>query len=107
MLLIHVLNPNPLLLLSLTHMNSSIKYGNKHENFPMVIFFSYTFLYCSLFHLPQGLGIIVCKVYGKIYIRYSLNEINSGCDILVATPGRLLDYIRTGKVRHMINELRA
>jgi superfamily II DNA/RNA helicase len=87
-------------------MSSSIKYGNKQESFPTVIFFSYIYIIHFLL-FAQGLGIIVCKVYGKIYIRYSLNEINSGCDILVATPGRLLNYIQTGKIRLMINELRA
>ncbi|KAI9496516.1 P-loop containing nucleoside triphosphate hydrolase protein [Zychaea mexicana] len=39
-----------------------------------------------------------CVVYGGTDIGHQLREIDRGCDVLVATPGRLVDLIERGRV---------
>ncbi|GJQ09661.1 hypothetical protein GpartN1_g1452.t1 [Galdieria partita] len=48
------------------------------------------FCYCT--------GIIPCVIYGGINIRLQFESVAKGCDILVATPGRLVDMIERGKI---------
>uniref|UniRef100_A0A0K0DZZ4 RNA helicase n=1 Tax=Strongyloides stercoralis TaxID=6248 RepID=A0A0K0DZZ4_STRER len=38
------------------------------------------------------------KIYGQISNVYLQWELDNGCDILVATPGRLLNYLKTARV---------
>ena len=52
-------------------------------------------------------GIRPVVIYGGAESREQLNEVDNGCDLLVATPGRLVDFIERGKislscVRHLI-----
>ena len=37
-------------------------------------------------------------VYGGENIRYQLNQLRRGCDILIATPGRLIDILNQGEL---------
>eukprot|EP01080_Neovahlkampfia_damariscottae_P007110 gene7110-11273_t len=43
-------------------------------------------------------GLIPQVVYGGDPIKEQMRELNKGCDILVATPGRLIDLLERGKV---------
>merc|ERR1712003_410095 len=48
------------------------------------------FTYCS--------GIASVVVYGGAEVREQLRQIERGCDLLVATPGRLVDLIERGRL---------
>jgi ATP-dependent RNA helicase DDX3X len=43
-------------------------------------------------------GILAVKVYGGVPIDTQIKFVTNGCDILVATPGRLIDFIKRGIV---------
>ncbi len=45
--------------------------------------------------LVKETGIIVNKIYGGVPHDEQRQRMNSGCDILVATPGRLLDFVQS------------
>jgi ATP-dependent RNA helicase DDX3X len=48
--------------------------------------------------LVHKTGISVVKVYGGVDYTSQIQEIKEGCDILVATPGRLIDFITRGLI---------
>ncbi len=54
------------------------------------MFYPSQFCYCT------GLKPVVC--YGGVDVRQQLRDLERGCDILVATPGRLVDFIERGRV---------
>ena len=37
-------------------------------------------------------------VYGGVSVRHQLNQVDKGADIIVATPGRLIDFVEKGKI---------
>jgi len=43
-------------------------------------------------------GIIAVKVYGGVPVESQIKFITNGCDILVATPGRLIDFMKRGRI---------
>jgi ATP-dependent RNA helicase DDX3X len=43
-------------------------------------------------------GILIVKVYGGVPIDTQIRNVTNGCDILVATPGRLIDFIKRGLI---------
>lgn len=43
-------------------------------------------------------GVSVAKAYGQYAKGINLRELQAGCNILCATPGRLLDFIEKGDV---------
>merc|ERR1719502_2195107 len=48
------------------------------------------FTYCT--------GIATVCIYGGAEVREQLRQIETGCDLLVATPGRLVDLIERGRI---------
>lgn len=44
-------------------------------------------------------GISVCKIYGGVGYDPQKLVLEEGCDIIVATPGRLIDFLRKGQIR--------
>merc|ERR1719334_1267358 len=46
----------------------------------------------------QGSVIKSVMVYGGVSVGYQTSQLQRGCNILVATPGRLLDFVEKGKV---------
>jgi superfamily II DNA/RNA helicase len=49
-------------------------------------------------------GITVAKVYGGVGYDPQKMALEEGCDILVATPGRLIDFIKKGNIK--LNEIK-
>jgi ATP-dependent RNA helicase DDX3X len=49
--------------------------------------------------LVHKTGISVVKVYGGVHYDTQIGEIKEGCDILVATPGRLIDFVSRGLIK--------
>lgn len=43
-------------------------------------------------------GINVKRIYGGTAAWYQAQDLQNPCDILVATPGRLLDFVKRGNV---------
>ena len=54
------------------------------------------FLEARKFAYGSSQRIIV--IYGGVNVSHQLSKLSDGCDILVATPGRLSDFINRGKV---------
>ncbi|UCH35837.1 MAG: DEAD/DEAH box helicase [Armatimonadota bacterium] len=49
--------------------------------------------------LTRGTGLRTVAVYGGVAMEGQRRALRSGCDIVVATPGRLLDHYRRGAAR--------
>lgn len=45
-----------------------------------------------------GTGLLSCVVYGGTDVKHQQRELNKGCDILIATPGRLIDLINKNNI---------
>lgn len=45
-----------------------------------------------------GTGINVKKIYGGVAAWHQAEDLLNPCDILVATPGRLLDFVKRGNI---------
>ena len=48
--------------------------------------------------LADGRKIKCCCLYGGKPIRQQINRLNDGCDIVVGTPGRVIDHLRRGSL---------
>lgn len=56
--------------------------------------------------LSYGTGINPVKIYGGVPYESQLFQLSLGCDILVSTPGRLIDYLKTNTISlSMVNML--
>lgn len=51
----------------------------------------------ELFHLGRFAGIKTVAVYGGQSISWQMKLVNRGAQVVVATPGRLLDHLRSGR----------
>jgi ATP-dependent RNA helicase RhlE len=54
-------------------------------------------------HFAKAIHIKVVTVIGGQRITTQINQLKKGCDLLIATPGRLLDLVRQGHIR--LNEV--
>merc|ERR1719447_1989986 len=45
-----------------------------------------------------GTMVNACVAYGGVATAYQMSAIERGCDILIATPGRLVDFVERGKL---------
>ena len=54
------------------------------------------YLEARKFSLGTMLRAVVC--YGGVSVMHQLRQIENGCHLLVATPGRLLDFVERKKV---------
>jgi ATP-dependent RNA helicase RhlE len=55
-------------------------------------------VYKSFCHYGQFTSVITAIAYGGVSTKKQINELKSGVDILIATPGRLLDLLSTASV---------
>lgn len=53
----------------------------------------------SVQQLSKYMSLQVVGVYGGVNIKQQVVELNNGCDVLVATPGRLIDLLTTNIVK--------
>ncbi|MCF5761538.1 DEAD/DEAH box helicase [Aeromonas veronii] len=61
----------------------------------------------SVARYGQGTGLTSTQVYGGVSIAAQVEALQAGVDILIATPGRLLDHLRQGalslaELRHLV-----
>ena len=56
---------------------------------------------CRKFALHTDLRAVV--LYGGTSVGYQLRQVESGANFVIGTPGRLLDVINRGKVRHLVS----
>ena len=78
-------------------------YGKARKNFPTALILAPTReLAIQIFDEAQkftyATGIAPVCVYGGADVRQQLRDIERGCDLLVATPGRLVDLIERGRI---------
>ena len=45
-----------------------------------------------------GTGVKPVVVYGGVSVGYHIERLQSGCHICVATPGRLDDFVKRGRI---------
>lgn len=53
----------------------------------------------SLKEYGKGLDLDSCTIFGGVSKNPQINKLKAGMDIIVATPGRLLDHIREGYIK--------
>ena len=55
-------------------------------------------IYLEARKFAHGTMLRACVCYGGVSVGYQLRQIEGGCHLLVATPGRLMDFLERGKV---------
>ena len=58
-------------------------------------------IYYEARKFSHGTMLKACVCYGGVSVGYQLSQIERGCHLLVATPGRLMDFIGRRKVSIM------
>ena len=54
--------------------------------------------YIEAMKFSKGTMIQAAVVYGGVSVRHQLSQVDRGTDIIVATPGRLIDFVEKGKI---------
>uniref|UniRef100_A0A7S3A798 RNA helicase n=2 Tax=Rhodosorus marinus TaxID=101924 RepID=A0A7S3A798_9RHOD len=78
-------------------------YSSKRLYYPTVLIIAPTRELAVQIHeeackFTYNTGIIPAVVYGGSDFRDQVRQLDRGCDILVATPGRLVDFLQRGKI---------
>lgn len=47
----------------------------------------------------RNLKLVSTKIYGGVKINPQISSLKNGCDIVIATPGRLLDHLNQGNIK--------
>ena len=73
--------------------------GRQYNNNAFILFYRHELLsaFDGLFCI-SATGVSIAQAYGATSVRANLDELRRGCDIIVATPGRLFDFIARGSV---------
>jgi ATP-dependent RNA helicase DDX3X len=91
--------------------NSMLKYGAPSEDYnqnyyayPVALILMPTReladqVYKETRKIIHNTGINAVKIYGGVGQEQQLRELRYGCDILIATPGRLIDFIKQNVIR--------
>ena len=58
-------------------------------------------IYLEACKYAKRMKLSVCPIYGGIPKAEQIKELKRGCEILVATPGRLMDIIKMKKITNM------
>ena len=61
-------------------------------------------IYYEARKFSHGTMLKACVCYGGVSVGHQLSQIERGCHLLVATPGRLMDFIGRGKVSVIFQE---
>ena len=59
-------------------------------------------IYTEARKFSHGAMLRAVVAYGGVSVAHQLRQIENGCNFLVATPGRLLDFVEKGKVGNII-----
>jgi ATP-dependent RNA helicase DDX3X len=83
--------------------NEGYNFGNRGGSAPVALILIPTRelaeqIYKEARKLVHKTGIAVTKVYGGVGYDSQLAEVREGTDILVATPGRLIDFLKKGVI---------
>ena|SRR3990167_2409228 len=58
-------------------------------------------IYIETKKYSKGFGFKVCPIYGGVPKAEQVKQLKAGCEILVCTPGRLIDVIKMKKITNM------
>ena len=64
----------------------------------LISFFAVVKIYLEARKFSRGTICRPCVAYGGTSVGHQLNDIQRGCNILIATPGRLMDFVGKGRV---------
>ena len=68
----------------------------------LLMFLDFFQIYLECRKFARGSICRPCVAYGGTSVGHQLGDIQRGCNILIATPGRLMDFINKGRVSIII-----
>lgn len=55
-------------------------------------------IYNSVKMMTLLAGLKMCVIYGGADRYSQISALNRGCDVLIATPGRMIDFLKSGNI---------